>query len=94
MISAREANKKASNAKDVKKLREKVENELNKSIDNGFYHVGLVVSNYNSDVIQIVCDELISLGYDVVYEPAKPIPPGCPADQWHSSDYLKISWED
>lgn len=34
----------------------------------------------------------MNLGYKVDYEPATPLPLGCPADQWDFYSYLKIDW--
>lgn len=94
MINAKEAKMKASNAKDVKKLRKRVEDKINESIEDGFFHAGMSVNEYTKIVVDIVFEELVGLGYKVTYEPAQPAPLGCPADQWFSNDYLKISWGD
>lgn len=93
MISAKEARAKAFNAGNIKELRKMMEDSINRAVEDGSFNVCETVTKYPKAAIDVVFNELVGLGYIVEFSPSKPIPAGCPSDQWYSEDYLKVSWE-
>lgn len=95
MINAEEARRKTIINTKAKELISIIERFINNAIKHGIMNTSVPLSDsYKRDIIDAVVNELKSLGYHAKYEKAKPIPPGCPSDQWYSEDCLKISWEE
>lgn len=93
MINAHEAKRKTLINCECKDIMNKIEQSIKKSIKVGFYDVSIPLGDtLDKEIIDTLREELTSLGYKVDYEPAMPLPPGCPADQWDFHSYLKIDW--
>ena len=74
-----------------------IERSIKNAVKNGFYVVQIPMHQFNSTpckaVIDALCEELTSLGYNVDYIPEEPVKPGFhPSEQHNFSSYLKIDW--
>lgn len=93
MIDAREAYRKSIINSVAQKEMQRIENYILKGIEDGKTSVTISTTDYEPAVKGAILEELMSLGYDVEYNPPKPLPAGCPSDQWDDCGYLKVKWE-
>lgn len=92
MINAHEAKRKTLINRECEDIMNEIEKGINESIKAGFYDTSISLNEPDKELIDALREELTNLGYKVSYEPAIPLPPGCPADQWDFYSYLKIDW--
>lgn len=92
MINACEAKRKTLINCKCKDVMNMIEKSIKETIKAGFYNTSIPLDEPDKKIIDALCEELMNLGYKVDYEPATPLPPGCPADQWDFYSYLKIDW--
>lgn len=94
MIKADEARKRTLLNTELKQYMKDIEKGVIDAAERGQYHVYVYFQdNLDDKLVDILVNELASLGYSGTYKPAEPLPPGCPSDQWYSSASLKVSWE-
>lgn len=94
MISAYEARRRTILNTKLKGVMKAIEEDINNKIEDGLFDTSIAfTSRLDPYLLDILTKELESLKYKVKYEPAKPLPAGCPSDQWDFNDYLNISWE-
>lgn len=87
MINVIEANRKMLINRKCKDLMDKIEQDVEKAIGNGYCCTSINLdSELDKEIIDALCKELIGLGYRVEYVPAKPL------DQWILTSYLRIDW--
>ena len=93
MINAKEAKRKTLLNTKLKSHMKDIEKSVEKAIELGWYDTSVsFTDNLDPCLVDALIKELESLGYTAKYEPSKPLPSGCPSDQWNYSSYLKISW--
>lgn len=102
MITAAEANLKSALNGVAKTYMDRIEKAIYKAISKGLYSatidIDLIDSNDygpfdNRKVKEIIVEELSCLGYAVEFEYAKPLPSGCPSDQWQfNNGHITVSW--
>jgi hypothetical protein len=93
MIKAEEAWRKSVLHKELKWAMDEIEKNILKNIERGKFDVNVPCSDsIKSELLEVLLKELYELGYKAEYIKAKPLPCGCPPDQWYSEDYLHISW--
>lgn len=94
MISAAEAKRKALLNTDLKSELSMIEERIEEAISYGLMTATISIGNgYEDDKKDAIIKELELLGYDVEYCPPKPLPSGCPSDQWVFDAYLELSWK-
>jgi hypothetical protein len=94
MITAKEAAMRSKCHGDFIREMNHIERAVCKAMMEGKYTAShCPPGNYDEDLLTVIKNELESLGYKIEYVPAKPLPAGCPVDQWDFSSYLHISWE-
>lgn len=87
MINAKDAKQKTIINRKCKDLMDKIEQDVEKAIGNGYCCTSINLdSELDKEIIDALCKELIGLGYRVKYVPAKPL------DQWTLTSYLRIDW--
>jgi hypothetical protein len=102
MIKASEAKRKSIINSKGKKYLDELEKHINHAIKDGLCSattsIDLTESNaaYNNENLEIrnaVVEELVQLGYTVDFKYAKPLPSGCPSDQWDFyNGHIKVTW--
>lgn len=103
MIKAAEANIKSTLNGAAKTYIDRIEKAINEAILKGLYSTTVAIdltdsNNYepfdNRKVKEIIVAELSCLGYAVEFEYAKPLPSGCPLDQWQfNNGHITVSWK-
>ena len=93
MINANEARRKSALRGIYEEYMDMIESRINESIESGSYDVRISFDRPDKELIQMLADELTESGYEVMYEPEKPCPSGCPIDQWDFYSYMTIIWE-
>lgn len=87
MINVIEANRKMLINRKSKDLMDKIEQDVEKAIGNGYCRTAIDLdSELDKEIIDVLCEKLIGLGYRVEYVPAEP------SDQWDFTSYLRIDW--
>lgn len=95
MLTAKEAAMRSMYNNKFKREMAYIEKSIHCAMVEGLYAAcHFPSSDYEEDLLTLITNELESLGYKVQYAPAKPLPPGCPVDQWDFSSTLCVSWED
>ncbi len=92
MINAKEAYQKSIINSKAKQEMVRIEKDIWNAIKKGEFRVRIDHCEWTDDVKNAIIGELDSLGYNAAHEAAKPLPPGCPSDQWYSTSVLKVSW--
>lgn len=93
MINAKDAKRKTIIKCELVELMDEIEQGVEKAIEYGFYNTSIALGgSLNKNLVDALCKELTDLGYKVEYIPEKPLPYGCPSDQWDFNSYLKIDW--
>lgn len=93
MIDAKKARQKSLINSELKNKMENIEKEIIQATDEGFFGTTVRMLRSSDEVANVICKELTDLGYEVEYEHAKPLPSGCPSDQWDFYDHLHIRWD-
>lgn len=94
MINAKEAKRRTLLNTYLKKHMTVIEKGIIDATERGNYYTTVYFNNnLEQNLVDILIETLVSLGYVAQYKPSKPLPTGCPSDQWHSSATLKVSWE-
>lgn len=94
MITAKEARNKVLLQTKLKERMDRIEKSINTAIrDNRMWSSIMYNSDLPDEELIPIKEELEKLGYSVTYTPSKPLPLGCPADQWDFGSYLKVSWD-
>ena len=103
MIKAAEASIKSTLNAAAKTYIDRIEKAINEAILKGLYSatvdIDLIDSNDygysdNRKIKEIIVAELSYLGYAVKFEYAKPLPSGCPSDQWQfNNGHITVSWK-
>lgn len=87
MINVIEANRKMLINRKCKDLMDKIEQAVEKAIGDGCCAIAIDLdSELDKEIIDVLCEELIGLGYRVEYVPAKS------SDQWDHTSYIRIDW--
>lgn len=105
MINARDAYRKSIINSKAKSYIDKLEKAINKAISSGAFSATISISmvaseqeyltSDNLSIKNAVVEELISLGYKVEFVYAKPMPLGCPSDQWDfNNGHITVWWEE
>lgn len=95
MLTAKEARRKSLLQQVGKEAMEVIDRAITHAIAFGKTSTSIDCGGMDKEVIiDIITPELEELGYKVKFIPAKPLPHGCPPDQWYSTDDLEISWEE
>mgnify|MGYP000053442412 FL=1 len=93
MINAKDAKQKTIIKCELVDLMDTIEQRVEETIEYGFYNTSIALGgSLNKNLVDALCKELTDLGYKVEYIPEKPLPYGCPSDQWDFNSYLKIDW--
>ena len=100
MISASEAKKKSIINSKGKEYLDRLETYISRAIKDGkcsaIMSIGLTESEdskENQELRNVIKEELVKLGYTVQFQYAKPLPSGCPSDQWDfNNGYIKVEW--
>lgn len=102
MIKASEAKRKSIINSKGKKYLDELEKHINRAIKDGLCSVTMsidltesnaVYNNENLEIRNAIVEELVQLGYTVDFKYAKPLPLGCPSDQWDfSNGHIKVTW--
>lgn len=92
MLSAREAKNKTIIKTECLNILKKIEEEINTQIEKGRYTAEVRLLHEKEENIAILTEQLEDLGYKVNYAPARPLPPGCPSDQWDFYSTLSVTW--
>lgn len=93
MIDAKKARQKSLISSELKNKMENIEKEIIQATAEGLFGTTVRMLCTSDEVVDVLCKELTDLGYEVEYEPSKPLPPGCPSDQWDFYDHLHIRWD-
>lgn len=105
MINARDAYRKSIINSKAKSYIDELEKAINKAISSGAFSATISISmeaseqkyltSDNLSIKNAVVEELISLGYKVEFVYAKPMPLGCPSDQWDfNNGHITVWWEE
>ena len=94
MLSAKEAREKVILQTKCEELLKIIEKCINRAVERNWCSTSVPVNGLADDVKIAILNKLESLGYVAEYVPPKPLPSGCPSDQWDFHGYLKISWEE
>jgi hypothetical protein len=102
MINASEAKRKSIINSKGKKYLDNLETYVNQAINDGLRSATMNIDltedssgfyNENQEIRNAVVEELVNLGYTVDFEFAKPLPAGCPSDQWQfNNGHIKVEW--
>ena len=102
MISASEAKRKSIINSKGKHCLNSLEKCINSAINEGLRSAIMSIDltamdnsyiNESGEIKDAIVEELVKLGYKVEFEFAKPLPTGCPSDQWDfSNGYIKVEW--
>ena len=98
MINARDAYRKSIINSKAKSYIDELEKAINKAISLGTFSATISISmeenNTNSSIRNAIVEELVSSGYRVEFVYAKPLPLGCPSDQWNfNNGHIKVRWD-
>lgn len=105
MINSRDAYRKSIINSKAKSYISVLEKAINKAVSLGNFSatisIGLEESHQeylpinNSSIRNAIVEELVSLGYRVEFVYAKPLPLGCPSDQWDfNNGHITVWWEE
>lgn len=102
MIRANEAKRKSIINAKGKKYLDNLETYVNKAINDGLRSTTMSIDltdnldglhNENQEIRNAIVEELVNLGYTVDFEFAKPLPTGCPSDQWQfNNGHIRVDW--
>lgn len=98
MINAHEAKRKTLINSECKGIMTEIERSIKNAVKNGFYVAKIPMHQFNSTprkaVIDALCEELTSLGYNVDYIEPTTLAPGFhpEAYRYNYCSYLKIDW--
>lgn len=102
MISASEAKRKSIINSKGKEYLDRLETYIGRAINDGLRSatmgIDLTEADYafqkeNQEIRNAITEELVNLGYVVQFQYAKPLPTGCPSDQWDfNNGYIKVEW--
>lgn len=97
MISAVEAKKQSSIAKDVTKYTKEIERQISIAIKRGDVEVAVkhdIEGTGGANVCGAITEMLRELGYEINFEYARPKPIDCPEGQWdYNNGTIYISWK-
>ena len=93
MINAYEARRRTVMATKCKDIMKEIEISIDEATKAGFYDTSISLDNPDKKIIDALCEELTKLDYKVRYDPAEPLPIGCPSDQWDFYSHLWIGWK-
>ena len=95
MKRASEARQEAKTYKEIAKLKDDIENSIEKAITKGKFSTTVSFSCEVPDSIRNeIVSEMESLGYHIAMPKYEPMPAGCPSDQWKMYDSVAISWSE
>lgn len=92
MISADEARKRSLVNSKLKDVMDRMEEYVQDAIKRGATSTAMPTKGFTLEEADAILSEFQRLGYTVTYETPKPLPPGCPTDQWDFNGYLKLEW--
>lgn len=102
MIKASEAMRKSIINAKGKRYLDELEKYINRAISDGLRSATMCIdltessskfNNENQELRNAIVEELTHLGYTVDFKYAKPLPPGCPSDQWQfKNGHIKVEW--
>lgn len=98
IMKATEARTRSVISSEVNTYLSDIEKLIDKAIDKGQFNIILthdIKKNdaHAEDIIFYISEKLTSLGYSVDTKYAKPLPSGCPTDQWDfNNGYIKVNW--
>lgn len=97
MIDAKTANRKSLINSKALTYMSNIETSINRAIEKGqmsaTVHHNISDTYDGKQLAEAIEDNLIELGYTVKFTFSKPMPSGCPSDQWDfNNGYIAINW--
>jgi len=102
MINASEAKRKSIINSKGKRYLDSLESYIDRAVKDGLRSATMSIDltepentfrEENLEIRNAIVEELVELGYTVEFKYAKPLPAGCPSDQWNfNNGYIKVEW--
>ena len=92
MITAKEARQRSMVNSKLKDVMGRMEEYVQDAIKRGDTSTSIPTKGFTLEEADAILSEFQRLGYMVTYETPKPLPPGCPSDQWDFNGYLELDW--
>lgn len=102
MISASVARRKSIINSKGKQYLDSLETYINRAIREGSRTATMGIDlvepdgpfdKENEEIREAIIEELVNLGYTVDFKYSKPLPAGCPSDQWQfSNGHIRVEW--
>lgn len=92
MITAKEARRRSMVNSKLKDVMDCMEEYVQDAIKRGDTSASMPTKGFTLEEEDAILSEFQRIGYVVKYDPPRPLPPGCPTDQWDFNGYLKLEW--
>ena len=94
MYQAEDARKMSMLYSKLKNVIEEMDRKIEESVKEGLFETSVsFFTKPDDELIETMIEKLELYGYKAKFEPAKPLPNGCPSDQWDFNSYLHIRWD-